>query len=81
MDRSGEPVTIVLGRSEALVLFEVLADFYEGSSVPVRDEAERLSLVRLCGALEKVLIEPFAPDYKDIIKTARARLIAESGGM
>jgi len=77
MDDGKGPVTLTLGRSEALVLFELLADFYEGASLPVRDEAERLSLVRLFGALQKTLIEPFSQDYKDIIKSARARLIAD----
>jgi hypothetical protein len=63
-----EPVTLALERCEALVLFELLADFYEGASLPVHDEADRLALVRLHGALEKALIEPFSPDYKRIIE-------------
>jgi hypothetical protein len=81
MDNGKGSVTLILGRSEALVLFELLADFYEGASLQVRDEAERLSLVRLFGALEKTLIKPFSPDYKDIGESARARLIAESGSI
>ncbi|MGO9590151.1 MAG: hypothetical protein ACLP3K_08935 [Candidatus Acidiferrales bacterium] len=76
---SAEPVALVLGRSEALVLFEKLADFYSQESLPISDDAERLALVRLHGALEKVLVEPFSPNYKDLIRRARADLIAQHG--
>ena len=74
-----EQVALALGRSEALILFDLLAGFYSGASLPVNDNAERLSLVRLHGALEKALAEPFSRDYKDIIEKARIRLIAEFG--
>jgi hypothetical protein len=76
---SAEPVALVLGRSEALVLFEKLADFYRQESLPISDDAERLALVRLHGALEKALVEPFSPDYRDLIRRARADLIGQYG--
>ena len=79
MQDQEEHVAITLGRAEALILFELLADFHNGASLPVSDNAERLSLVMLYGSLEKALLEPFSPDYRDIIGKARTRLITEFG--
>lgn len=81
MDNRNEPVTLTLGRADALVLFDLLGNFYEGTNLPVRDEAERLALVRLFGSLQKTLVEPFSPDYESILEKARARLIVESGSV
>ena len=36
--------------------------------------AEGLALIRLHGALEKILVEPFRPDYKELLEEARASL-------
>jgi hypothetical protein len=69
------PVTIPLGRDEALILFELLADFFDETAVTVKDSADRMAISRLGGALEKTLEEPFIPDYKDKIAAARKRLI------
>ena len=46
-----ETITLVIGKSEALVLFDFLADFHQERSLDVNDNAERLALVRLHGAL------------------------------
>lgn len=74
-----ETVTLVIGKSEALILFDFLADFHHGSSLHVNDNAERLALVRLHGALESTLIEPFSPDYHEIISAARNDLAQQWG--
>jgi hypothetical protein len=50
-----ETITIVIGKSEALVLFDFLADFHQERSLDVNDNAERFALVRLHGALESTL--------------------------
>jgi hypothetical protein len=47
-----------------LVLFEMLADFYSQPALEIPGPAERLALVRLHGALEKTLVEPFMPDFQ-----------------
>jgi hypothetical protein len=65
----------MIGKSEALVLFELLADFYLESSIQINDNAERLALVRLHGAL----VEPFSPDYCQIIAAARSELVQQWG--
>jgi hypothetical protein len=74
-----EGINLPIGRAEALVLFEMLADFYSQPAIEVSSPAERLALVRLHGALEKTLVEPFMDNYRALVDEARARLIAESG--
>ena len=54
------------------------ARFYQ-SSVAVPSSAERLALIRLHGVLEKSLVEPFRPDYQQVLEAARARLRAQFG--
>jgi len=76
---SERTVTLTIGRDEALVLFEFLADFYKQPTLHISSAAERLALVRLHGVLEKTLVEPFAPNYRSLIEEARAHLIAEFG--
>ena len=49
-----EKVTLSLGKAEALILFELLADFYRQPILEVKDKAERLALRRLQGALESL---------------------------
>jgi len=78
-DSMNDNVTLTIPRVEALILFELLIDFYREAEIPVRDNAERLALVRLGGALERVLVEPFREDYKQIMAEARQRLNEEWG--
>jgi len=44
---SNETVTLVIGKAEALILFELLANFYRQTALQIKDDAERLALVRL----------------------------------
>lgn len=69
-----------LGKDEALILFELLADFHDAPAVVIGDNAQRLALVRLAGALESTLVELFMPNYNQIINDARERLECEWGG-
>jgi hypothetical protein len=78
MNMSEESITLTVGRDEALVLFELLAGFSNQRALKVNDAAERLALVRLHGALEKTLVEPFMGNYRAIIVAARSRLAAQS---
>ena len=74
-------MTIHLDKDEALVLFSLLADFYEQKCLEVPSAAERLALVRLHGALEKALVEPFQPDYLALLADAKTSLIAQFGDL
>jgi len=78
---SNETVTLVIGKAEALILFELLANFYRQTALQIKDDAERLALVRLQGALESTLVEPFAKDYREIISAARSALLRQWGDL
>jgi hypothetical protein len=80
MEEEDEVVTFQLGIDEALVLFELLAGFYDQPALPIPSAAERLTLLRLHESLENDLLEPFQPDYKEKVDAARARLLAQFGG-
>jgi len=76
---SDETVTMKIGKPEALVLFELLADFHSQPMLRIADNAERLALVRFHGALEKALVEPFSREYRDILTRAKADLTRQWG--
>ena len=71
-----DSVTITLTKAEALVLFELLADFHDQPQLSIRDHAERVVLWRLGASLEKQLTEIFRPDYKSILEESR-RLVVD----
>ena len=68
------PVTIELASDEALVLFEWLASSDFSRALPAPQEADRIAIWRLEGRLEKILVEPFAPNYVELVAAARRRL-------
>ena len=77
---AGEGGTVYLKMSsdEALVLFEWLHR-HEAADVPLdqlglEDAAERAVLWHLSGSLEELLVEPFRPDYVQLLNAARAKL-------
>jgi hypothetical protein len=70
-------VTLVIGRAEALILFELLFDFRKQPALEINDAAERLALMRLHGALESTLVDLFAVDYEGIIGAARNDLLRQ----
>jgi hypothetical protein len=76
---SDESVTLIVGRAEALVLFEMLANLGFSRVLEMPGPAERLALARLHGVLEKTLVEPFMPNYQTLIEEARSKLSAQSG--
>jgi hypothetical protein len=68
-------VQLTLGRDEAIVLFDLLCDFgVDDGTLQLAEAINRLSLVRLHGALEKTLVEPFDHQYDASLSAARARL-------
>jgi len=72
-------VQVELAHDEAVVLFELLADFQYQATLSIPSTAERLALLRLGGALESVLVDPFRSDYLDILSTARRNLSEQYG--
>ncbi len=74
-----DTVTLTIGKAEALILFELLFGFYRQPTLEIKDDAERLALVRMHGALESTLVEPFSKDYEEIISAARRDLLQQWG--
>ncbi|MBX3204730.1 MAG: hypothetical protein KF764_06660 [Labilithrix sp.] len=68
-----KPVTIELTGDEALVLFEWLAKLDEAKLVC--GEAEKRILWGVEAALERVLVEPLAKNYGELVEQARQRII------
>ncbi len=70
-----EVINIKLTKDEALVLFDFLARFNKTEHSEIfEDQAELKTLWILEGQLEKQLVEPFRPDYIDIINEARNKI-------
>lgn len=66
---------MTISNDEALVLLDFLARFNETEHSDIfEDKAEQQTLWVLERQLEKQLVEPFKPDYKDIIKVARNKI-------
>lgn len=74
MAHDEQEVTITLSNDEALVLDALLADLDDQASIPITHPAERRALWNLSASLEKVLVEPFKPDYEKLLAAARERL-------
>ncbi len=78
-----EVISIQLTHNEALVLFEFLGRINEledkisekkETSKIFEDESELKVLWDIEAQLERVLVEPFNPDYKEIIDRARKEI-------
>jgi hypothetical protein len=63
-----------LSADEALVLFELVSRFSDSDQLTIADQAEAATLWKLCGQLEKLLVEPFSPQYAELLSKARERV-------
>ena len=68
------PVSIDLTSDEALVLFDWLSRWEETEQLTIEDESEFTVLAGLLCLLEKQLVEPFMPNYGELVEKARAAL-------
>jgi hypothetical protein len=66
--------SVRLAPDEALVLFEFLQRFSDTGRLIIEDQAEQRALWNLCCELERRLVEPFRPDYRELLAQARSRL-------
>jgi len=69
-----EHVEISLPQSEALVLFEWLANDETGQR-KVPDKAEDVVLLRIEAQLESKLVEIVKPDYRNLVDAAKHRIV------
>ncbi len=72
------PVQIQLTADEALVLFEWLSKRDDDDALDplIEHWSEQLVLWTITAQLEKTLVEPFDPNYLDLLRSARERLVA-----
>ena len=77
---SAENITLTLTPDEALVLFEFFSRWDESDQLAFGHAAGYLVLVRIAAQLEKGLVEPFSPAYRDLLEAARTRLAEGIGG-
>jgi hypothetical protein len=70
-------VLLKLSKAEALVLLEWLANLDSLQTPPFSHPSEEKVLWTLEGQLESILVESFAPNYKDLLSQARG--IVETG--
>jgi len=71
---SDPDVVIQLSGAEALVLFDLLWRFVQHETLAIEDQAEERALWNLQCRLERQLVEPFRPDYPELLAKARDQL-------
>ncbi|RYD14021.1 MAG: hypothetical protein EOP90_15610 [Lysobacteraceae bacterium] len=71
--------TITLDDDVALVLFELLASDRIENELRGLEAPERIALWALEGCLEKNLVEPFSPEYAQLLEKARVSLVERFG--
>jgi hypothetical protein len=71
-------VSITLERHVALVLLEFLSRFSEAENFYAEERAEQVAIWTLLASLESILVEPFDPNYQELLKRAR-RLVVNYG--
>jgi hypothetical protein len=72
-DSADADVNLPVTQDEALVLFEWLGNFNKRED-EFEDHAEQRVLWALEAMLESQLVEPFSPDYRDLVAAARERV-------
>jgi hypothetical protein len=71
-------LSIDLSEDQALVLFDWLALREEARSESDPIDAETQVLWNIEGQLERVLIQPFDPNYTTLVQRARQRILSEN---
>lgn len=69
-------IELMITRDEALVLCDFFARFDEKDDFTLRSTAEYLAFQKIAAQLDRALVEPFDPVYKELIVAARDRLAA-----
>jgi hypothetical protein len=75
-----ENITVTFSRDEALVLFEFFARFDDSDDFTLRHNAEYLAFTRMSAQIEKALVEPFRPEYTELLRAARDRVASNYEG-
>lgn len=73
MSSTHNEIAISLPEDDALIFFDWLARFNEGN-LTTPDDIEKQVLCNIEATLEKLLVEPFAKNYDEIIDSAKSRI-------
>ena len=75
-DEDRRQITIELTADEALVLVELLSRWEETDdlSVPLEHKAEQRVLWNILATLEQSLVEPFMPNYDELVAESRQKV-------
>lgn len=77
MSSTDEKIEIHLSKEDALVLFDWLVRFNDCGNATL-DDVERQLLCNLEATFEKLLVEPFAENYNEILALAKERIRGKS---
>ena len=69
-----DKVVLTFTKDEAIVLFELASRFTDTDELSIQDRAEESVLWSICARLEKVLAEPFDPNWNEILQHARDKV-------
>jgi hypothetical protein len=70
-----DPVSVMLERHVALVLFELLSRLGDTNEFRAEDRADQVAVWTLVASLESILVEPFDPKYQELLVQARRRVV------
>lgn len=79
--KAADELKITLTRDEALVLFEFFARFGDTNELAMCNNAEFLALSKISAQLDKMLDEPFTPDYPVRLRAAQEKLAGDYEGL
>lgn len=74
-----DQITLNLSTDEALVLFELLSRHEDDSKLSLNDVSEEHVLSILLGKLEVILVEPFRPNYSELLQIAQDKIKHQFG--
>ena len=69
-----QKLIVELSNSEALILFEFLSRFRNNEKLEILDQSEERVLWDILSDLETKLIEPFKPNYLELLEKARSEV-------
>jgi hypothetical protein len=66
-----------LNKDDLIVLFEWAHRFCETEKLAFSNLSEAIVLDKLAGDLERVMVEPFLPEYTAILNASRKKIVAD----
>jgi len=73
-NKNNDGYALQVSADEALVLFDFLSRFSDTDKLTVEHPSEEQALWNLCCILETELVEPFKPNYLELLQKARSAL-------